>query len=96
MGNFQKNHPRKILFNRHLENPTDSLSLKNSCSQGIENTVEVIDNPKPIFECKYFDNCDIRKFGRINCLTKDTIKTCRTYKFYEKYKDFDYGRQLGI
>ena len=50
----------------------------------------IIDKHKPTKEefktnCPHHSYCNVKKFGRINCLTDSTIKTCQTYKFYEKY-----------
>ena len=38
-------------------------------------------------ECPYESYCNVRKFGRINCMKP---KDCQTFKFYEKYgKNYD-------
>jgi hypothetical protein len=40
----------------------------------------------PDYFCPYSPYCNVRKFGRINCLTEYTIKTCQTYKYFKKQK----------
>ena len=80
---------------RKLEAKMDTLEGKCSKDKPLFYTLQNLPE-KLIFECPHYNYCRIKDFGRINCLTKDTIETCQTYKFYKKYKDFDYGRQLGI
>ncbi len=40
---------------------------------------------EPIINCKHASYCQVKNFGRINCLTESSIKNCATYKFYQKY-----------
>lgn len=54
------------------------------------------DIPEVKYDCKYFQSCKVKDFGRINCLTPSTIHSCSSYKFRERYKEFNGGDYLGI
>jgi hypothetical protein len=38
---------------------------------------------KPVFDCPHDEYCNIKKFGRINCIN-DGVH-CRTKQFYDRY-----------
>ena len=60
------------------------MKAKKIMFQGhVGNGLEKIDFEKPIDECPHREDCSVRMFGRINCITD--YKTCQTYKFYEKH-----------
>ena len=37
------------------------------------------------FSCPHTSYCNVKKFGKINCMNENTIKSCQTYKFYNRY-----------
>lgn len=43
--------------------------------------------------CEFDRICPLHKYS-MKCIFKK--ENCRGYKFYRKYKEFDYGRYLGI
>ena len=50
--------------------------------------------------CKFIGDCNVRRYLRnqnkpTECYDEKVIN-CQTYKFREKYKEFDNGRYLGI
>ena len=51
-------------------------------------------NCPPNNKCPHIEYCHVRKFGRINCMNERTIRSCQTYKFYNRY-GADYN-MLGI
>lgn len=50
--------------------------------------------------CPHIPYCNVRKFIRDNhrpaYCHNNSMRRCETYKFYERYKDFDFGMMLGI
>jgi hypothetical protein len=44
--------------------------------------------------CPYFLDCKVRDLSKKDC--SKAITSCQTYKFYEKYKDFENGKYLGV
>ena len=53
-----------------------------------------IPSEQPKIYCPHHEYCTVKKFGRINCLTKSSVETCQSYKFYNRYGDG--GNFLGI
>ena len=45
-------------------------------------------------KCKHFQYCKVKYFGNIDCLNKNSIETCQTYKYYQRYGE-DYNK-LGV
>ena len=41
-------------------------------------------------ECEYYNKCNMRIFGRINCINEHTIKQCSNYKMYKKEDEENY------
>ena len=35
--------------------------------------------------CPHIEYCHTKRFGKINCLNQDTINSCQSNKFYNKY-----------
>ena len=70
---------------------TASKELRHNDLEALENNV-----PDVKFECEHYQHCRVKDFGRINCLTRNSVETCASWQFYNKYKDFDMGRYLGI
>jgi hypothetical protein len=44
--------------------------------------------------CRHHDYCRTRQFSRINCLTESAVQGCASYRFYEKYPNYD-GMGVG-
>jgi len=63
---------------RKLEAKLDNLSRTTTIPK------ELIEEPR--MDCPHYLYCNIRVFGRINCLFG--YKNCQTYKFYEKYPNY--------
>jgi len=60
----------------------------------IEVTEDKPNTNKFQIKCPHYDYCNVRTFGRINCMTRSTIKSCQAYKFYERYGEE--GNGLGV
>ncbi len=71
-----------------------SDTLGENCSKSLTSFSDTLLTPREI--CKYSEFCNVRKFGRINCLAENTIKTCQTYKFYEKEIKYKLLKKNGI
>lgn len=79
---------------KKILNLIESDSSPASLERFEEETLDKID--KEIKEeniCIYYDVCHLYRYSMKCIFGKDN---CRTKIFYDRYKDFDYGRQMGI
>ncbi len=65
-------------------------SLEKFEEETLENIEEEV---KEKYICIYYDTCSLHKYSMKCIFNKES---CRTKIFYDRYKDFDYGMQLGI
>ena len=88
--NLSRNRNHRIL-EATLDNSPQNKNIQHSsgCTKtSFKNKTEVTGS-EGVYNCPHYSYCPVRSFGRINCLTPSTIKTCATYIFYNKYgKDF--------
>lgn len=84
--NLSRRRPKRILEalvdspqNKNTQNVSLSKPLFNQT--GGTGSADTYDKTK--IECPHYEHCNVRLFGRINCITD--YKDCQTYKFYQRY-----------
>ena len=76
---------------QHYSERSASLPVDNPPAHTLGGFSELntLSNPQEI--CKYSNYCNVKYLVKV-CVPE----FCETYKFYNRYNNFDYGRQLGI